>query len=165
MAACNRRCRFLFNLLLGLSFLLLAISVSEGTARSQPSALSAAAGAEVELEGAIEIIHEDFGKSGRYLYYLNTPGGRVPLHFVKNPPTHLLTGDHVRVRGQQSGGTLILASGGSVTTTLTATTSSTAPLPNTFGAQSTAVILVNFQDAPTNQPWTAAQVQAAVFSS
>ncbi len=164
MAACNRRCRFLFNLLLGLSFLLLAISVSEGTARSQPSALSAAAGAEVELEGAIEIIHEDFGKSGRYLYYLNTPGGRVPLHFVKNPPTHLLTGDHVRVRGQQSGGTLILASGGSVTTTLTATTSSTAPLPNTFGAQSTVVILVNFQDNVV-QPWTPAQVQSAVFTT
>jgi hypothetical protein len=165
MAVCNRRCRFLFNLLLGLSFLLFAISASEGTARSQPSALSAAAGAEVEFEGAIEIIHEDFGKSGRYLYYLNTSGGRVPLHFVKNPPTRLLTGDHVRVRGQQSGGTLILASGGSVTTLSTATTSSTAPLPNTFGAQSTAVILVNFQDAPTNQPWTPAQVQAAVFGS
>jgi hypothetical protein len=76
-----------------------------------------------------------------------------------------LTGTHVRVHGNvDQTGTLILASGGSVTTS-TATTSSTAPLPNTFGAQNTAVILVNFQDAPTNQPWTPAQVQSAVFTT
>ncbi len=166
MAACNRRCRFLFSLLLGLSFLLFAISTSEGTARSQPSALPAAADAAVDVEGEFEVLHEDFGKSGRYLYFLNTSSGQVPLHFNSKAPTNLLTGAHVRAHGTvDQSGTLILASGGSVTTTSTATTSSTAPLPNTFGAQSTAVILVNFQDAPTNQPWTAAQVQAAVFSS
>jgi hypothetical protein len=37
------------------------------------------------------------------------------------------------------------------------------PLPNTFGAQSTLVILVNFQDAPTNQPYTLAAAQSVVF--
>jgi hypothetical protein len=36
-------------------------------------------------------------------------------------------------------------------------------LPNALGAQSTAVILVNFQDHPTNEPWTLLQVQSAVF--
>jgi hypothetical protein len=40
MAASNRRCRFVFSLLLGLSFLLFAIPASEGTARSQPPAPS-----------------------------------------------------------------------------------------------------------------------------
>src|SRR5713226_4553848 len=166
MAASNRRCRFLFSLLLGLSFLWFAISASEGTARSQPSSLPAAAGAVVDLEGEFEVLHEDFGKSGRYLYFLNAPSGQVPLHFNSKAPTNLLTGTHVRAHGTvDQSGTLILASGGSVTTTSTATTSSTAPLPNTFGAQSTAVILVNFQDAPTNQPWTPAQVQSVVFGS
>ncbi len=166
MATCNRRCRFRFNLFLGLSFLLFAISVSEGTARSQPSALPAAAGAAVDVEGEFVIIHEDFKHSGRYLYFLNTPSGQVPLYFKSKPPTNLLTGAHVRANGTvDQSGTLILASGGSVTTLSTATTSSTAPLPNTFGAQSTAVILVNFQDAPTNQPWTPAQVQSVVFGS
>jgi hypothetical protein len=167
MAVCNRRCRFRFNLLLGLSFLLFAISVSEGTARSQPSALPAAAGAAVDVEGEFVIIHQDFKHSGRYLYFLNTPSGQVPLHFNSKAPTNLLTGDHVRAHGTvDTSGTLILASGGSVTTTSsTATTSPTTPLPNTFGAQNTAVILVNFQDAPTNQPWTPTQVQAAVFGS
>jgi alpha-galactosidase-like protein/gametolysin peptidase M11 len=166
MAACNRRCRFRFNLLLGLSFILLAISASEGTARSQPSALQAAAGAAVDVEGEFVIIHQDFRHSGRYLYFLNTPSGQVPLHFNSRAPTNLLTGTHVRAHGTvDQNGTLILASGGSVTTTSTTTTSSTVPLPSTFGEQLTAVILVNFQDAPTNQPWTPAQVQAAVFGS
>ncbi len=165
MGACNRRCRFRFSRLLGLSFLLFAISASEGTARSQPSSLPAAAGAAVDVEGEFVIIHEDFKHSGRYLYFLNTPSGQVPLHFNSKPPTNLLTGAHVRAHGTvDQSGTLILDSGGSVTTTSTATTS-TAPLPNTFGAQNTAVILVNFQDAPTNQPWTPTQVQAAVFGS
>jgi hypothetical protein len=39
------------------------------------------------------------------------------------------------------------------------------PLPNTFGAQSTLVILVNFQDAPTNQPYTVAAAQSLVFGT
>src|SRR5258708_1180603 len=126
---------------------------------------SAGENADVELEGAIEIIHEDFGKSGRYLYYLNTSGGRIPLHFVKNPATHLLTGDHVRIRGQQSGATMILASGGSVTKLSRTPPPPTGPLPNTFGAQSTLVILVNFQDAPTSQPYPAAVAQSVVFGT
>ena len=133
-------------------------------AGSAHGARSAGENADVELEGAIEIIHEDFGKSGRYLYYLNTSGGRIPLHFVKNPATHVLTGDHVRIRGQQSGGTMILASGGSVTKTRS-TPPPTSPLPYTLGAQSTLVILVNFQDDPANQPYTVANAQSLVFGT
>jgi M6 family metalloprotease-like protein len=165
MAACNRRCRFPFNLFVGLSFLLFAISASEGTARAQPSSLPAAAGTAVDLEGDFVIIHEDFKHSGRYLYFLNTSSGQVPLHFNSKAPTNLLTGDHVRAHGTVGqNGTLILASGGSVTTTSPTTTSS-GPLPNTFGAQSTLVILVNFQDAPTNQPYTVASAQSVVFGT
>jgi M6 family metalloprotease-like protein len=39
------------------------------------------------------------------------------------------------------------------------------PLPNTLGAQSTLVMLVNFQDAPSNQPYTVANAQSVVFNS
>src|SRR6266700_5386378 len=39
---------------------------------------------------------------------------------------------------------------------------SPAPLPNTFGAQNTLVILVNFNDRAT-QPYTAAQARDAIF--
>jgi gametolysin peptidase M11 len=118
----------------------------------------------VELEGELEILHEDFAHSSRYLYFLKTAAGRFRLRFAKNPPTHLLTGDHVKVRGQRSGASLMLASGGVANLSRTQPPS-TGPLPNTFGAQKTLVILINFQDAPTNQPWTPAQVQSAIFGS
>src|SRR5262249_12603876 len=96
-------------------------------------------------------------------------GTRVPLHFADEPPKHLQSGQHVQVSGQQSGGTLILYSANTTTTTTASTTGtssvSTVPLPNTLGPQSTLVILVSFQDAPTNQPWSPAQVQTDVFAT
>jgi M6 family metalloprotease-like protein len=134
-------------------------AVSSGSSYAPPG--------QVEAEGHLVIIHQDFGRKGRYLYFLDTPIGRLSLRFVKNPPTHLLTGAGIRVRGsQQPDGSLLLASGGhnSVTNT-SSTTSSTAPLPNTFGAQSTLVILVNFQDDPINEPYTVADAQSAVFGT
>jgi hypothetical protein len=39
------------------------------------------------------------------------------------------------------------------------------PLPNTLGAQSTVIILVNFQDNPTYQPYTVADAQSVVFGA
>jgi hypothetical protein len=121
---------------------------------------------QTEIEGEFQVIHQDFKQSGRYIYYLKAPQGLIRLHFAKNPPTNFLTGAHVRVRGaQQSDGSLMLASGSTSITSTSTTTNSTAPLPNTFGAQSVLVILVNFQDDPTNEPWTPSQVQSAVFGS
>ena len=125
---------------------------------AQPDArLQNEAATPVQLEGELEIIYQDL-KDGheRLSYSLKQPDGtRVPLQFTKEPPTHLLTGQHVRVSGQPSNGGLILYSGSSsVTTTTTsgdATGNATAsiPVPYTIGTQSTLVILVNFQDLPT----------------
>src|SRR5579864_8451485 len=125
---------------------------------------------QVQLEGQIEIMHQDFKDGhGKYVYTLKqADGSRVPLQFVKNPPTHLLTGDHVQVSGQRAGGGLILYSGG---TNVKNTggggstgggTSSSIPVPNTFGTQSVLVILVNFQDDPV-EAFTVATAQD-VFS-
>jgi hypothetical protein len=127
----------------------------------------------VQLEGELEILYQDFKAQGRLSYSLKLADGtRVPLHFVKQPPTHLLTGDHVRANGQLSGGSLILYSGStSVTkttttsnskTTTTSTAPSSIPVPNTFGAQSTLVILVNFQDDVV-EPYTVADAQNMFF--
>src|SRR6266849_11150108 len=107
----------------------------------------------VQLEGELEIVYQDF-KDGhhRLLYSLKrSDGTRVPLQFVKEPPTHLLTGDHVRASGQLSGGSLILYSGSTSVTKTTAgdatgSTTSSIPLPYTFGGQYALIILVNFQD-------------------
>jgi hypothetical protein len=116
---------------------------------------------QIQLEGQIEIVHQDFKDGhGKFVYTLKQADGtRVPLQFVKHPPTHLLTGDHVQVSGQRSSGGLILYSGGNVknsggggSSSCTAdsgtcsTTTSSFPVPNTLGSQSTLLIAVNFQD-------------------
>jgi M6 family metalloprotease-like protein len=134
---------------------------------------------QVQLEGQIEIVHQDFKDGhGKFVYTLKqADGARLPLQFVKHPPTHVLTGDHVQVNGQMSGGSLILYSGGNVkqsgggSSSCTAdsgsscsTTASSIPVPNTFGNQSVLVILVNFQDDAV-QPYTAADAQNLYFGT
>lgn len=138
----------------------------------RPAAAQSPGGASqnVQLEGQLEIVQQDFKDGhGRLVYSLKLADDtRVPLHFANQAPRHLLTGDHVRANGQLSGGTLILYSGNTSLTAQPTTGSPTnpaAPLSNTFGAQSTLVILVNFQDAPANQPWTPAQIQSEVFGA
>jgi hypothetical protein len=66
----------------------------------------------------------------------------------------------VHVHGTRIGGALALSSGSSTSSFQVV---QAAPLSNTFGAQSTLVILVNFQDNPV-QPYTAASVQDVVFN-
>jgi hypothetical protein len=103
-----------------------------------------------DADGVLEILHEDLNNnSSRYLYFLKkSDGSRVRLHFKSKAPTNLLTGDYVRVHGTQSGAAITLASGGSVTALSKSArpqpSPAPGPLPNTFGAQSTLVILVNF---------------------
>ncbi|HYY69974.1 MAG TPA: hypothetical protein VE734_09585, partial [Terriglobales bacterium] len=122
----------------------------------------------VQLEGELEILHQDFKDRSHLSYHLKLADGtRVPLHFVKEPPTHLLTGDHVRADGQLSGGSLILYSGNTnvkKTGGGSTTPTTSIPVPNTLGAQSTLVILVNFQDDVV-QPYTVADVQNTFFGT
>lgn len=132
---------------------------------------------QVELEGKLEVIYQDF-KDGRHklLYSLKkSDGSHVPLQFANGAPTHLLTGTHVQVTGEASGGNLILYSpsnvkqtGGTGGTTTsgdaTGSTSSSIPVPYTFGAQSTLVILVNFQDDAI-QPYAIADAQNVFFGT
>lgn len=125
----------------------------------------------VQMQGEIEIVHQDFPDGhGKYVYTLKkSDGSRVPMHFVKNPPTHLLTGDHVTASGQQSSSGLILYSGGNVKTggggSGGGTTSGTSiPVPNTFGTQSVLVMLINFQDDAV-QPYTIADAQNVFFGT
>lgn len=120
-----------------------------------------AGGPQIQLQGQIEIVRQDFRNGqGKYVYTLKQADGtRVPMHFVKNPPTHLLTGDKVTASGQQSSSGLILYSGGNVKNSggggtgsctadsgQTCITTPSIPLPYTFGNQSTLLIAVNFQD-------------------
>jgi len=127
---------------------------------------------EVQLEGELEITYQDMKDGHHRLSYSlkQHDGSRVPLQFTKEPPTHFLSGDHVRANGQRSGGSLILYSGSTslqASTTsgdASGSTSSSIPVPYSFGTQSTVVILVNFQDLAT-QPYAASDVSNAFFNS
>jgi hypothetical protein len=118
---------------------------------------------EVDVQGELEVLIEDHPGFSKTRYRVKTAKGWLALHFANDPPTQMPTGSQVQVQGVQVDGDVALYSGStSVQSVSPATTA--ALLPNTFGAQQTLVILVNFQDAPT-QPWTISQVQSAVFGS
>jgi len=127
----------------------------------------------VDVEGKLEVLYED-GRSSRLRYSLETTGSRLSLHFGGEPPA-LLTGTAVRAHGLALGQAVALDSaetslvllerpngGGGSSGGTTPSTPTT--LPNTLGAQKTLVVLVNFQDAPT-EPYTAADAQAVVFGT
>ena len=114
---------------------------------------------EAALEGVLLVLHEDWPGGGRYRHLLDTTSGRYLLHFASRQPTHLLTGSRIRVRGVQVGTTLALA-----TDVTTVQAVAPAPVLNTFGEQRTLVILVNFQDNPT-QPYALADGQSVFFGA
>src|SRR5215831_8450685 len=130
-------------------------TITSGAASS--SGLQNSSSQEVELEGQLEITYEDMKDGHHRLSYSlkQADGSRVALQFTKEPPTHFLTGDHVRAKGQRSGRSLVLYSGSTSLTTsatsgdATGSTSSSIPVPYTLGTQSTLVILANFQDLAT----------------
>jgi hypothetical protein len=107
----------------------------------------------VELDGTLEVLHEDRDPGSRYIYFLRTAIERLELRFAADAPA-LQTGDRVRARGVRSNGVLALSSGDSVQTL-------SAALPNTFGGQKTILILVNFNDKAT-QPYSVATAQSVM---
>jgi gametolysin peptidase M11 len=100
-----------------------------------------------EVEGELEILHEDSDQGSRYHYFLKFAGDRLSLNFGKDPPTHLTTGARVRVRGVRTNNLLALQSGRESVQTVAAAVAST------LGEQRTLVMLVNFRN-DTSQPYT-----------
>jgi hypothetical protein len=135
----------------------LRVAVPAAVRAGLPAAILPDVEEEVTLDGELQVLHEDYVKSSRYRHFLQTATERLSLHFAKEAP-NLLTGTRVRVRGVRLGEALALnGTGGSVQPL-----SSVAP--NTFGAQKTIVILVNFQDN-ASQPYTASQAQSVAFTT
>ncbi len=144
-----------------------ALAQTRSSGRSSPAkAPTQALGPVTQLEGTLEVLHEDWPTGSRDFYFLeSTAGERLSLHFAANPPRHLLTGTKIKVKGVRVGQTLKLDSGGTSIQPM-ATTSATSPmiLPNTLGAQRTLVILLNFQNNPI-QPWTPDAARSAFFGT
>jgi hypothetical protein len=132
------------------------------------------------IKGELEVIDEDYDDgTSRLRYFLQTPDKRFSLHF-KNAPKNLLSSTLVSIDGLligDSGETdgkvalesdeslLMLAADGDTYGTITTSSSTVSVLPNTFGEQKVAVLLVNFQDKPDNKPWSLDQVDNMVFST
>jgi hypothetical protein len=114
---------------------------------------------EVDIEGKLEVMYEDYDQHSRLLYHLEIAGERVSLHFADHRPEHLLTGAKIRVRGVQIGTMLALAGGDNTVEEV-----APAPMPQTLGEQRTLVILVYFQDYPT-EPYTVAEAQSVMFGT
>jgi hypothetical protein len=132
------------------------LAVPASTRAALPSAVQAYIEQEVDIEGMLEVMYEDYDNHSRLLSYLEIAGERLSLHFADHGPEHLLTGARVRVKGIKVNNMLALAGGGKVQHVVPA------PVPSTLGELRTLVILVNFQDNPI-EPYTIADAQTALF--
>jgi NPCBM-associated, NEW3 domain of alpha-galactosidase len=141
----------------------LRVAIPGGIAATLPAFVQSLVEQETDAQGELEVTVEDAKTGATLHHYLKTGSQRLELKFAADAPTNLLTGSIVHAHGTRVGGTLALAcctggSSGSFQVT------QAAPLSNTFGAQNTLVMLVNFQDN-TAQPWTTQQAQSMVFGT
>jgi hypothetical protein len=162
--AATKRQQFLSSIMETNSAEVLRVAIPANIVANLPAPAQAVVEQEVDLQGELEVMMEDGPTSAKLHHFLNTGKERVELHFAGEPPTDLLTGAIVRVHGVQVQSGLALTSSSGTSTVSSVQTVTSAPLPNTFGAQKTLVILVNFQDN-TSQPWTVAQAQSLVFTT
>ncbi len=141
----------------------IASALPDNVRNAFPSALQNLVEQHVRLKGKMQVAVEDGRNYSRMHYGLLVAGKRLTLHFADQAPNNLLTGMAVQVEGVQVGEALATSGSMTTTTTTSSTSASTSILPNTFGAQNTAVILVNFQDESI-QPFTASYASGVIFS-
>ena len=116
----------------------LKLTAQGGPPQSLPNQASQVAQGIVEFDGELEVQDQDSATGSRLLHFLNTGTRRLQLRFT-DAPLDWQSGTRVKVRGRlQDTNTLVLSSSGDVETL-------SLPTVNTFGEQSTLVILVNFR--------------------
>ena len=162
------------------------LALPKGLQDGLPTSIQMQLEQQVEIEGKLEVLHQDFEDSGqsRYLYFLRSQSEKkISLHFPAQAP-RLLTGSQVKIKGlvlfktesqesesidglmavdpeQDSVQILNLGNEGTANTS----EASVSVLPNTFGAKRTLVLMVNFQDAAHQEPWTIQQAHDLVFGT
>ena len=135
----------------------LRLAVPKKVRNSLPPAAQALVEDDADEEGDLEVLHEDHHTGGRYRYHLKTDREKLSLHFAEDEPV-LATGARVRVRGKRVQQALALGA------TATSVEALAQALPNTFGPQSTLMILVTFQNNPA-QPYTPDYARSVVFGT
>jgi hypothetical protein len=131
---------------------------AQGRPQSLPPQASPVAQDIVQFDGELEVQYEDSAAGPRLLHYLRTPNGnKMNLQFT-DQPLDWLSGTQVRVRGRmRDANTLQLSAAGDVQTLAL-------PTANTFGAQNTLVILINFQDN-SSQPYSLSSANTTTFQT
>ena len=114
-----------------------------------------------DVTGTLDVFHVDHvdPADDYYEHVLTTTSATYRVHFAAVTPD-LQSGTRVRVRGVRLDKHIVVTAAGDVTIA-----KAVSVLGNTLGAQKTLVILVNFSDAPTAQPYTVAQAQSVVFTT
>ncbi|MDX1803137.1 MAG: Ig-like domain-containing protein [Alcanivorax sp.] len=119
------------------------------------------------VKGTLKVLVHDFAQGYKVEQRLQTAQGDIELHFT-GQAADLETGQTVQVTGLKLGRQMavdnhddsnVLYLNGT-----NSTTGSNAQLSNTFGEQRVLVLLVNFQNDPSNQPYTLQQAQDIVFN-
>ena len=149
----------------------LAASLPDGVRTLLPARLQRLMERPVTLQGELEVTIEDGYNDSRLYYNLLSSANRIALHFSEAPP-ELQTGDEVQIDGVQLGsdvavntaGLTVVAGGFKPELKTQFQAQAVTPLPNTFGAQKTLVMLVNFQDN-TSQPFTPSAAQSMTFTT
>lgn len=132
-----------------------------------------------ELTGELEVVYEDYDDPSlnKLRHTLITDKGRVELQMPKHGKAHSLQSgtkvqasgwlfkhndsvDSLAINDDQSGLTVLALDGGNTTTS-----AAPASLANTIGEQRTLVLLINFQDNSSEQPWTLSEVNNMVFGT
>ncbi|HKY90231.1 MAG TPA: Ig-like domain-containing protein [Nevskiaceae bacterium] len=126
---------------------------------------------EVVAEGRLEVVVEDHKQRRAVVrHFLRASGSRMELELK---PKHArssvaVSGTRVRVKGYREGRKVHVESLSRVMrdgTVIAAESAPAAALPYTLGEQRTLVLLLNFQDAPDNRPWSDAQVRDMFFGT
>jgi hypothetical protein len=141
--------------------------VPENVASKLPDTAQPYMESNTDQQGELQVMVQDFPTSHRTLYFLKTAKEKLQLHFAQNAPKDLHTGTRVRVRGKKIDGAIFLPTGELTTGTTSNASGGLQTLAlassNTFGAQSTVVALVNFQNL-TSQPYTVEAARDMVFT-
>ena len=135
----------------------LRVALPSSIRASLPASVQARTEEEADVDGTLEVLHEDGVSYSRYNYFLDTILGKLTLKYAAEAP-ELRTGTRVRVPGVRLGQMLAVGGGGSTKNLAAATP------PNTFGAQKTLVMLVNFTDNAT-EPYTVDFAKGVVFTT
>ncbi len=114
-------------------------------------------------QGILDVLAEDIPHEPRMRFFFNHEGEKLELLFVGDPP-EVATGSEIQVLATKVDDVLLLSSGGENGTPSQEMQVVANVLPNTFGVQNTAVVLVNFQDNNT-QPYSVSDVNNVVFGS